>query len=87
VTSAGRPYECRFHFLPALRCHDEKAGTSGPDVLYQRAQLLALMVRSFADGEIPEGHRRQALIENIDRICTHLSEKLQLADVSFLKVA
>jgi hypothetical protein len=56
-------------------------------VLYQRAQLLALMVRSFTDGEIPEGHRRQALIENIDRICTHLSEKLQLADVSFLKVA
>jgi hypothetical protein len=75
-------------FYQALRRQDEKTGLSGSgDLLCQRAQLLALMARSFADGDIPEGHRRQALIENIDYICTHISEKLQLADVSFLKVA
>lgn len=56
-------------------------------LFYQRAQLLAVMARSFADGNPMGGYRRQALEDNIDSICESLAEQFPLADVEFLKVA
>ena len=58
-----------------------------PRLFYQRAQLLAVMVSSFAMGNSVEAYRRQALTENIHHICDFLVEQFHLSDLSFLKVA
>lgn len=56
-------------------------------LFYQRAQLLAVMARSFADGTFLGSYRKRSMVDNIDAICDHLSEQFHLADAPFLKVA
>lgn len=56
-------------------------------LLYPRAQLLAEMVRSSVGDNMTGSYRRQALCDNIDKLCDLLAEPLHLADIPILKVA
>jgi hypothetical protein len=56
-------------------------------LLLQRAQLLSIMCTSIADGHPLGDFRQQALQENIESICTYLSEQPLLSNMPFLKVA
>lgn len=59
-----------------------------PEYLFlQRVQLLAVMANSFAKDKADGNFRKQAMADNIDLICEHLSEKVSLEDAKFLKVA
>jgi hypothetical protein len=53
----------------------------------QRAQLLAVMLNAFIDGKSEGNFRSRAMAENVDHICEYLSDRLQLGDAQFLKVA
>lgn len=53
----------------------------------QRVQLLAVMANSFAKDKPDGNFRKQAMAENIDLICEHLSVNVSLVDAKFLKVA
>lgn len=53
----------------------------------QRAQLLSVMANAFAKGKSQGNYRKQAMAENINLICAHLSENVSLVDAKFLKVA
>lgn len=53
----------------------------------QRAQLLAVMIKSFVEERSTGDFRKQAMADNIDHICDYLSDNLHVADVQFLKVA
>lgn len=53
----------------------------------QRVQLLSVMANAFAKGKSQGNYRKQAMAENIDLICDHLSENVSLVDAKFLKVA
>ena len=59
-----------------------------PDHIFlQRVQLLAVMANSFAKGKNNGNYRKKAMANNIDLICTYISDQVQLADAKFLKVA
>ena len=59
-----------------------------PDHLFlQRVQLLAVMANAFAKGKPDGNFRKQAMADNVDLICNHLSENVSLVDAKFLKVA
>ncbi len=53
----------------------------------QRVQLLAVMANAFVDGKAHGNFRKRAMAENIRMICEYLSDRIQLADAQFLKVA
>ncbi len=53
----------------------------------QRAQLLAVMLNAFIEGKSDGNFRNKAMAENVDHICEYLSDRLQLGDAKFLKVA
>ena len=53
----------------------------------QRAMLLAVMMNSFIQGKAQGRFRRKAMDENIDQICQYLSDRFQLGNIQFLKVA
>ena len=53
----------------------------------QRAQLLAVMLNAFVEGKSGGSFRTRAMSENVDHICEYLSDRLQLGDAQFLKVA
>ena len=53
----------------------------------QRAQLLAVMLNAFIEGKSEGNFRSRAMSENVDHICEYLSDRLQLGDAQFLKVA
>jgi len=53
----------------------------------QRAQLLAVMMNAFSQGKSQGRFRRKAMNENIDQICKYLSDRFQLGNIQFLKVA
>lgn len=53
----------------------------------QRAQLLAVMLNAFIEGKSEGNFRNKAMAENVDHICGYLSDRLQLGDAKFLKVA
>jgi len=52
-----------------------------------RAQLLAVMVNSFAEKKSKGSFRKKAMAENIDLICEYLADGFQLGDTKILKVA
>ena len=56
-------------------------------IFLQRAQLLAVMIKSFAEERSTGDFRKKAMADNINHICDYLSENLHVADVQFLKVA
>lgn len=59
-----------------------------PDHLFlQRAQLLSIMCTSIAEGNVRGSYRKQALQDNLEHICTYLSEQPRLSSMPFLKVA
>ena len=53
----------------------------------QRAQLLAVMINAFIEGKTEGNFRNRAMAENVDHICEYLTDRLQLGDAQFLKVA
>jgi hypothetical protein len=53
----------------------------------QRAQLLAVMLNAFVEGKSEGNFRSRAMAENVEHICGYLSDRLQLGDARFLKVA
>ena len=63
-------------------------GVTQPDYLFlQRTQLLAVMMSAFASGRSQGRFRKKAMAENVDHICTYLSDRFQFGIVKFLKVA
>jgi hypothetical protein len=74
--------------------HDAKTQSAlqgrskNPEHLFlQRVQLLAVMADAFSKDKADGNFRKQAMAENVDLICEHLSEKVSLVDAKFLKVA
>jgi hypothetical protein len=62
--------------------------SKNPDHLFlQRIQLLAVMANAFTKDKANGNFRKQAMANNVDLICEHLSEKVSLVDAKFLKVA
>jgi hypothetical protein len=62
--------------------------SKNPDHLFlQRIQLLAVMANAFSKDKAGGNFRKQAMADNVDLICEHLSEKVSLVDAKFLKVA
>jgi len=53
----------------------------------QRAQLLAVMVNSFAGKKSTGTFRKKAMAENIDQISEYLADGFQLGITKILKVA
>lgn len=53
----------------------------------QRVQLLAIMMKSAAEGNPLGEYRRRAFNKNIDRVSRYLSVAADPAHMSFLKVA
>ncbi|MDA8141408.1 MAG: hypothetical protein M0036_22425 [Desulfobacteraceae bacterium] len=64
---------------------EEKNG--GSHLLFQRAQLLAVMAHSAAQGNFAGRFRLQAMADNVAWLCDHLCDQLGLSDALFLKVA
>ena len=65
----------------------EDGATLAEHLFLQRTQLLAVMMTSMSAND-PQGEfRNQALTENVDRICDHLSDHPNLQQIPFLKVA
>ncbi len=56
-------------------------------LLLLRAQLLAVMVNSFAEKKSKGNFRKKAMAETIDLICEYLADGFQLGDTKILKVA
>jgi len=52
-----------------------------------RAQLLAIMVNSFAEKKSKGNFRKKAMAENIDLLSEYLADGFQLGDAKILKVA
>jgi hypothetical protein len=73
----------------ALKENRPASDSMTPDtrLLYPRAQLLAVMVRSLVENGLTGSYRRQALCDNIDKLCELLAEPLHLVDIPILKVA
>lgn len=62
--------------------------SKNPDHLFlQRVQLLAVMANAFSKDKANGNFRKQAMADNIDLICDHLSENVSLIDAKFLRVA
>lgn len=57
------------------------------NLFLQRAQLLAVMVNSFAGKKSKGNFRKKAMAENIDLICGYLANGFHLGDMNILKVA
>ena len=63
-------------------------GVTQSDYLFlQRTQLLAVMMNAFASGKSRGRFRKKAMADNIDQICSYLSDRYQIGIVKFLKVA
>ena len=56
-------------------------------IFYQRVKLLAIMAKSFAQGNPVGQHRRMAIQNNIDYMCEALRFNPQEEDLALLKVA
>jgi hypothetical protein len=54
---------------------------------HRRVQLLAVMAKAVAENRLTENFRKNALQENLDRICDALIFKFHIKDLDFLKVA
>ena len=78
--------------------HKQASGDNGPNraatthrpldhLFLQRAQLLAVMLNAFIDGKSEGNFRNRAMADNVDRICDYLSDRMQLGNAQFLKVA
>lgn len=57
------------------------------NLLLLRAQLLAVMVNSFAQKKSKGSFRKKAMAENIALICEYLADGFQLRNTRILKVA
>jgi hypothetical protein len=55
-------------------------------IFFQRAKLLAVMIKALGKGFPMGEHRKQAMQENIDIICETITFNSQ-SDMTFLKVA
>jgi len=72
---------------------DPASRTAGLDTQHidhlflQRIQLLAVMLNSMARGKSRGRYRKKAMAENVEQICSYLSDRFQLGDVQILKVA
>jgi hypothetical protein len=56
-------------------------------IFYQRVKLLAIMAKSFAEGNPVGQHRKMAIQNNIDYMCEALRFAPQEEDFALLKVA
>jgi hypothetical protein len=56
-------------------------------IFYQRVKLLAIMAKSFAEGNPVGQHRKMAIQNNIDYMCEALGFAPQEEDLRLLKVA
>ena len=68
--------------------HSPERDISFKDRLFlQRAQLLAVMVNSFAQNKSKGIFRKRAMSHNIKHICEYLADGFHLGDTKILKVA
>ncbi len=75
-------------FYQVLQHSAGDPGNSKIDHLFfQRAQLLAVMAQSFAEGNPVGAFRKKAIEDNVTWICEHLAETLGVSKMEFLKVA
>jgi hypothetical protein len=56
-------------------------------IFYQRIKLLAIMAKSFAEGNPIGEHRKMAIKNNIDYMCEALKFNLEEENFALLKVA
>jgi hypothetical protein len=69
---------------PQCSQHDVK---QKDHLFFLRAQLLAVMVNSFAEKKSKGNFRKKAMAETIGQICEYLADGFQLGDTKILKVA
>jgi hypothetical protein len=61
-------------------------GSKHPDPFFlQRVQLLSVMANAFTTDKADGIFRKQAMADNIDLICKHLSKTACLVDTKFLR--
>ncbi len=78
----------RYIFYQVLQQPASESEQDTKDHLFnQRAQLLAVMAQSFAEGNPTGAFRTKAIEDNVAWICRHLAEALGVSDMEFLKVA
>ncbi len=78
----------RYIFYRVLQLPAAESGKNTVEHLFnQRAQLLAVMAQSFAEGNPVGGFRKKAIEENVAWICRHLAEALGVSKMEFLQVA
>ena len=73
-------------FQPQIEVETPKK-TSEEHLFHQRVQLLAVMAKALAEERLRGHFRKNALMDNLNRICETLIFKFQIQDVNFLKVA
>jgi hypothetical protein len=81
--------------MPAIKNDDPETqpGTASSDDMHdeyifnQRIQLLAVMAKALAEGRLKGQFRKNALQDNLNRICETLIFNFHIKDVNFLKVA
>ncbi len=64
-----------------------KVETEEEQEFHQRVQLLAVMAKAMAEDRLTGNFRKNALQDNLDRICEILIFSFHIKDVRFLKVA
>jgi len=63
-----------------------KLDTEEECTFYRKVQLLAVMVKAVAENRLIDNIRKNALQENLDRICDTLIFKFHIKDFDFLKI-
>lgn len=80
------------NFSENFESESQSAITSEIDIeverkFHQTVQLLAVMVKAFAENRLAENFKKKALQENLERICDKLIFTFHIKDFEFLKVA
>jgi len=77
------------HHIAVFKNQDSESSdeTKEEYVLYQRVQLLSVMVKALAENRLTGDFRKKALQDNLDRICETLLFSFHINDAEFLKVA
>jgi len=66
---------------------DSPGDMNDPYIFHQRAQLLAVMAQTLAEGRLKGQFRKKALQDNLNSIRKTLIFNFHIKDVNFLKVA
>jgi hypothetical protein len=55
--------------------------------IFQRIRMLAMIAKTFAEGDPMDSFRRKSIQDNIDYVCETITYAPRINDVKFLKVA